>query len=60
MNDLKVLFADIGLKLVPNLNGREGVDYFIENNQIYLKSIDLDTTERSIKNFQTRVRRIKC
>jgi hypothetical protein len=30
-------------------NGREGVDFLIGENQLYLQSIDLDTTQRSIK-----------
>ncbi len=30
-------------------NGREGVDFLIGGNEIYLQSIDLDTSQRSIK-----------
>ncbi len=30
-------------------NGREGVDFLLGDNQLYLQSIDLDTTLRSIK-----------
>lgn len=35
--------------LKPLLNRREGVDFLIGTNRIYLQSIDLDTTQRSIK-----------
>ncbi|WP_346882171.1 hypothetical protein [uncultured Algibacter sp.] len=37
------------LELTPKQNGREGVDFIIGTNEIYLQSIDLDTTQRSIK-----------
>ena len=37
------------LELTPKPNGREGVAYSIGDNQIYLQSIDLDTSQRSIK-----------
>ena len=37
------------LELTSKQNGREGVDFLIGDNQLYLKSIDLDTTQRSIK-----------
>ncbi|WP_165748428.1 hypothetical protein [Cellulophaga sp. Z1A5H] len=37
------------LELKPLLNRREGVDFLIGTNRIYLQSIDLDTTQRSIK-----------
>jgi hypothetical protein len=30
-------------------NGREAVDFLIEENKLYLQSIDLDTSQRSIK-----------
>ncbi|WP_291869555.1 hypothetical protein [Maribacter sp.] len=37
------------LKLASKQNGREGVDFLIGENQLYLESIDLDTTQRSVK-----------
>jgi hypothetical protein len=37
------------LELIAKPNGREGVDFLIGDNQLYLQSIDLDTTQRSIK-----------
>ena len=37
------------LNLSLNPNGREGVDFLIGDNQLYLQSIDLDTIQRSIK-----------
>mgnify|MGYP000462892619 CR=1 FL=1 len=37
------------LELTTKSNGREGVDFLIGDNQLYLQSIDLDTTQRSIK-----------
>lgn len=40
---------DFDLELTVKPNGREGVNFLVENNQLYLQSIDLDTTQRSIK-----------
>lgn len=37
------------LELTPKQNGREEVDFLIGDNQLYLQSINLDTTQRSIK-----------
>lgn len=37
-----------GLSLIPKQNGREGVNFIIGSNEIYLQSIDLDS-QRSIK-----------
>lgn len=37
------------LELTTKPDRREGVDFLIGDNQLYLKSIDLDTTQRSIK-----------
>jgi len=37
------------LELISKQNGKEGVDFLIGDNQLYLQSIDLDTTQRSIK-----------
>jgi hypothetical protein len=40
---------NIGLELKNTTNGREGVDFLIGENQLYLQSIDLDTSQWSIK-----------
>lgn len=40
---------NFNLELIPKLNGREGVDFLIEENQLYLQSMDLDTSQRFIK-----------
>lgn len=37
------------IKFSKKENGREGVDFLIGENQLYLQSIDLDTSQRSIK-----------
>jgi hypothetical protein len=37
------------LELSSKPNGREGVDFLIGDNQLHLQSIDMDTTQRSIK-----------
>lgn len=46
---LKNELKKINLELATKPNGREGVDFLIGNNQLYLQSIDLDTSQRSIK-----------
>lgn len=46
---MKSELKNFDLELIPKTNGREGVDFLIGDNQIYLQSIDLDTTQRSIK-----------
>jgi len=46
---IKSELKSYNLELIPKSNGREGVDFLIGNNQLYLQSIDLDTTQRSIK-----------
>jgi predicted ATP-grasp superfamily ATP-dependent carboligase len=48
-NFLKSELKNIELKLEIKTNGREGVDFIIEDNQLYVQSINLDTTQRSIK-----------
>jgi hypothetical protein len=48
----KILISKLkknGLKLENTTNGREGVDFLIGYNQLYLQTIDLDTLQRSIK-----------
>ncbi|UOB17511.1 hypothetical protein [Abyssalbus ytuae] len=37
------------LELKPKNDGREGVDFFIENYQIYIQTLDLDTIKQSVK-----------
>lgn len=37
------------LELTTKTNGREGVDFLIGNNHIYLQPLDLDTVKQSIK-----------
>jgi hypothetical protein len=37
------------LELISKTNGREGVIFLVGDNQLHLQSIDLDTTQRSIK-----------
>ncbi|MDO5971052.1 hypothetical protein Q4Q35_14690 [Flavivirga aquimarina] len=49
LNFLKSELKTFDLELTKKINGREGVDFLIGNNQIYLQSIDLDTAQRSIK-----------
>jgi len=46
---IKSQLYNFDLKFTPKPNGREGVDFLIGDNQLYLKSIDLDYTQRSIK-----------
>ena len=52
MNKEKFLKSELkshNLELNPKIDGREGVDFLIGDNQIHLQSIDLDTVQRSIK-----------
>jgi hypothetical protein len=46
---LKSELKHFNLELTTKPNSREGVFYLIGDNQIHIKSIDLDTTQRSIK-----------
>jgi hypothetical protein len=46
---IKSELESFSLKLTSNQNGREGVDFLIEKKQLYLHSIDLDTSQRSFK-----------
>jgi hypothetical protein len=46
---MKSELASFGLELTPKANGREGLDFLIEENQLYLQTIDLDASQRSIK-----------
>lgn len=41
--------SNSNLELKPKNDGREGVDFLIGNNQIYLQLLDLDTIKQSIK-----------
>ena len=46
---LKSELKSHNLQLNPKNDGREGVDFLIGNNQIYLQPLDLDTIKQSIK-----------
>ncbi|MCF6167084.1 hypothetical protein [Lutibacter sp.] len=46
---IKHKLKNFDLKLTVKIDGREGVDFVIGDNQLYLQSIDLDTVQRSIK-----------
>lgn len=46
---IKSDFEKFDLELMVKRNGREGVDFLVDDKQLYLQSIDLDTTQRSIK-----------
>lgn len=46
---LKSELTSFDLELTPKQNGREGVDFLIGDNQLYLQSIDFDAPQRSIK-----------
>ena len=48
-NVIKSELDSFDLELTQKLDGREGVDFLIGTNDIYLQSIDLDTAQRSIK-----------
>ncbi|MDO5987796.1 hypothetical protein Q4Q39_10330 [Flavivirga amylovorans] len=41
---LKSELKSHNIELTAKTDGREGVDFLIGNNQLYLQSIDLDTT----------------
>lgn len=45
LNFLKSELLIFNLELKINPNGREGVDFLIDYNQIYLQQIDLDTVK---------------
>lgn len=49
LNSLKSELANFDLELTAKLDGREDVDFLVGDNQLYLQSIDLDSTQRSIK-----------
>ncbi len=46
---LKSELEKFNFELINKSDGSEGVDFIIGDNQLYLESIDLDTTQRSIK-----------
>ncbi|MBV7268112.1 hypothetical protein [Winogradskyella luteola] len=46
---VKTELEKFGLKLAPKQSGREGVDFLIGTNEIFLQSLDLDTIDRSAK-----------
>lgn len=49
MNFLNSKLKNFDLELTVKTNGREGIDFIIGDNQLYLQSMDLDTAQRSIK-----------
>ena len=49
VSTIKSELKSFDIELTPKQNGREVVDFLIGDNQIYLQSIDLDTSLRSIK-----------
>jgi hypothetical protein len=49
LNFLKSELNKAQIKVFQKENGREGADFLIEENQLYLQSIDLDTSQRFIK-----------
>lgn len=49
LNFIKLELNKFQVKLSKKENGREGVDFLIGENQLYLQCIDLDTSKRSIK-----------
>jgi len=46
---LKSELKSFDLELTPKTDGREGVNFLIGDNTIYLQSFDLDTIQQSIK-----------
>ncbi len=56
---LKSELKHFNLELTTKPNSREGVDYLIGDNQIHIKSIDLDTTQRSIKILKEELGELK-
>ncbi len=46
---IKSELKNCNLELITKSDGREGVDFIIGNKQLFLQSIDLDTSQRSIK-----------
>ena len=46
---LKSEVKGFDIHIAQNKSGREGVDFLIGDNQLYLQSIDFDTPQRSIK-----------
>ncbi|WP_405327409.1 hypothetical protein [Leeuwenhoekiella sp. LLG6367-2.1] len=46
---IKAELKNFDLELIKKPDGREGVDFLIGDNLIYLQPMNLDTTQRSIK-----------
>ena len=59
MGLLKSELKKVNLELTTKLNGREGVDFLIGDNELHLQSIDLDSTQRSIKILKEELRELK-
>ena len=49
LNFIKLELNKFQIKFSKKENGREGVDFLIGENQLYLKTINLDTSQRNIK-----------
>jgi hypothetical protein len=49
LNFIKSELIKAQIEISEKESGREGVDFLIGGNQLYLQSIDLDTSQRSIK-----------
>lgn len=56
---IKLELKSFDLELAANLNGREGVDFLIGTKEIHLQSIDLDSSQRSIKISKQDLRGLK-
>jgi hypothetical protein len=59
LNFIKSELENYNLQLTHKQNSREGVDYLIGDNQIHLKSIDLNSTQRSIKILKEELGELK-
>lgn len=46
---IELKLINFNLRLTTKPDGREGVDFFVRDNQLYLQSIDFDIPQRSIK-----------
>jgi hypothetical protein len=46
---IKSELKNFNLELTTKPDGREGVDFLIGDNQLYLQPLNLDTTQRSVK-----------
>ncbi|WP_103068276.1 hypothetical protein [Aquimarina sediminis] len=56
---LKSELKSHNIELTAKTDGREGVDFLIGNNTIYLQPLDLDTVQLSIKILKKELRELK-